>query len=62
MGLRPITEIDADNLYRLDNDPAVTWFLNGGRPTSREAIKTQILPGSRARLPVPDAAWTLGGG
>ncbi|AYG78599.1 hypothetical protein DWB77_00707 [Streptomyces hundungensis] len=42
--LRGFTEADADHLLALDNDPDVMRFINGGRPTSREAIQTQTLP------------------
>jgi RimJ/RimL family protein N-acetyltransferase len=36
--LRPFTPHDADHLLALDNDPDVMRFINGGRPTNREAI------------------------
>jgi RimJ/RimL family protein N-acetyltransferase len=42
--LRPFTDADVDDLFALDNDPDVMRFINGGRPTSREAIRTQTLP------------------
>lgn len=42
--LRAFTAADADHLLALDNDPEVMRFINGGRPTSREAIATQVLP------------------
>ncbi|NEA39124.1 GNAT family N-acetyltransferase [Streptomyces sp. SID11385] len=42
--LRAFTEADTDDLLALDNDPAVTRFINGGRPTSREEIRTGPLP------------------
>ncbi|GLY65337.1 GNAT family N-acetyltransferase [Amycolatopsis taiwanensis] len=42
--LRPFTAADADHLLELDNDPDVMRFINGGRPTSRETIRTQTLP------------------
>lgn len=42
--LRPFTDVDADHLFALDNDPDVMRFINGGQPTSREAISTQTLP------------------
>ncbi|MFJ6752069.1 GNAT family N-acetyltransferase [Streptomyces sp. NPDC091266] len=42
--LRPFTDTDADDLFALDNDPDVMRFINGGRPTSREAIHAQTLP------------------
>ncbi|MES4909116.1 MULTISPECIES: GNAT family N-acetyltransferase [unclassified Streptomyces] len=42
--LRAFTEADVDHLLALDNDPDVMRFINGGRPTSREAIRTRTLP------------------
>ncbi|KUL43836.1 GNAT family acetyltransferase [Streptomyces sp. NRRL F-4489] len=42
--LRAFTVADIDHLHALDSDPEVMRFLNGGRPTSREAIKTRSLP------------------
>lgn len=44
LALRAFTEADEDRLLELDNDPAVMRFINGGRPTSREAIREQTLP------------------
>lgn len=42
--LRRFTEADEDNLYKLNSDPAVMRFLNGGEPISRDAIRSEILP------------------
>lgn len=42
--LRPFTAADADHLFALHNDPRVMRYLNGGRPTSREAVRTRVLP------------------
>ncbi|MEV7886492.1 GNAT family N-acetyltransferase [Streptomyces sp. NPDC002817] len=44
--LRAFTEADADVavLFALDNDPDVMRYLNGGRPTSLDAIRTRSLP------------------
>lgn len=42
--LRRFTEQDADALFDLHNDPEVMHFLNGGRPASREKVRTQTLP------------------
>ncbi|MEU6320549.1 GNAT family N-acetyltransferase [Streptomyces sp. NPDC047009] len=42
--LRPFTDADADHLFALDNDPDVMHFINGGKPASREAIRTRTLP------------------
>ena len=44
LALRSLTEADVDQLLMLDNDSAVMRFINGGRPTSREAILTLTLP------------------
>ncbi|MFF4221605.1 GNAT family N-acetyltransferase [Streptomyces sp. L500] len=44
LALRPFTEADTDHLLALDNDAEVMRFLNGGRPTAREAIRTRTLP------------------
>jgi RimJ/RimL family protein N-acetyltransferase len=43
--LRRFTEADVDHLFALDNDPEVMRYINGGTPTPREVIVTQILPG-----------------
>jgi RimJ/RimL family protein N-acetyltransferase len=43
--LRTLTEADVENLFVLDNDPAVVRFINGGKPTPREVIETDTLPG-----------------
>jgi RimJ/RimL family protein N-acetyltransferase len=42
--LRRFTEADEDNLVELDDDPEVMRFLNGGRPTPREEVRSRILP------------------
>ncbi|MFE9121898.1 GNAT family N-acetyltransferase [Streptomyces sp. NPDC007172] len=42
--LRAFTESDADELFALDNDRDVMRFINGGRPTSREVIRTRTMP------------------
>ncbi len=42
--LRRFTEADVDNLFELNGDPEVMRFLNGGKPTPRDAIQTDILP------------------
>ncbi|ARQ67946.1 GNAT family N-acetyltransferase [Streptomyces marincola] len=44
LSLRPFTEADEDHLVRLDADPRVTRYLNGGRPTPRETVRTRQLP------------------
>ncbi|MFJ9417125.1 GNAT family N-acetyltransferase [Streptomyces sp. NPDC101227] len=42
--LRPFTEGDAHLLFALDNAPGVMRFINGGRPTTHEAIRAETLP------------------
>ncbi|MFJ8162488.1 GNAT family N-acetyltransferase [Streptomyces sp. NPDC096136] len=42
--LRAFEVADADHLCALDSDPEVMRFINGGRPTSPETIRTRILP------------------
>jgi RimJ/RimL family protein N-acetyltransferase len=42
--LRRFTADDVDLLVALDADPAVMRFINGGRPTPRSEIATEILP------------------
>ncbi|AZQ73516.1 N-acetyltransferase [Streptomyces luteoverticillatus] len=44
LALRPFTEADTDHLVALDNDAEVMRFINGGRPTTPEAIRTRTLP------------------
>jgi [ribosomal protein S5]-alanine N-acetyltransferase len=36
--LRNLTQDDVDDLVRLDSDPEVMRFINGGIATTREAI------------------------
>jgi RimJ/RimL family protein N-acetyltransferase len=42
--LRRFTQDDAEHLIDLDGDPEVMRFLNGGQPTPRHIIETEILP------------------
>ena len=42
--LRRFTESDVDNLFKLDGDPEVMRFINGGKPTPREVIRNETLP------------------
>jgi RimJ/RimL family protein N-acetyltransferase len=44
LALRRLTPQDLDDLFDLNNDPAVMRYLNGGRPASREAISQKSLP------------------
>ena len=43
--LRQFTGDDIDNLFELDSDPEVMHFINGGRPTPRDEIENDVLPG-----------------
>ena len=42
--LRNFTLDDVENLTKLDSDPEVMRFINGGIPTSRDAIANKFLP------------------
>ena len=42
--LRRFTKVDVDNLVELDSDPDVMRYINGGKPTSRDEIESDILP------------------
>jgi len=42
--LRRFTEDDVENLVELDSDPDVMHFINGGRPTPRREIASDVLP------------------
>jgi RimJ/RimL family protein N-acetyltransferase len=42
--LRRFSLADADNLVRLDADPDVMRFVNGGVATSRDEIEHEVLP------------------
>ncbi|MEU8567710.1 GNAT family N-acetyltransferase [Streptomyces pathocidini] len=44
MVLRPFATTDIDRLVELDSDPEVMRFINGGRPTPHDEIRTRILP------------------
>ncbi|WP_432068427.1 GNAT family N-acetyltransferase [Streptomyces sp. C10-9-1] len=44
MTLRPFTAGDAGPVLALHDDPSVMRFINGGRPTTREAVETRTLP------------------
>jgi RimJ/RimL family protein N-acetyltransferase len=43
--LRRFTGDDIDHLVELDSDPEVMRFINGGRPTPRDEIENDVLPG-----------------
>jgi RimJ/RimL family protein N-acetyltransferase len=42
--LRELDPGDLDDLVALDSDPAVMHYVTGGRPTSREEMRDDILP------------------
>lgn len=42
--LREFSQADAENLFMLDSDPGVMRFLNGGKPTPRVVVETDVLP------------------
>jgi RimJ/RimL family protein N-acetyltransferase len=42
--LRRFTSADVDNLVTLDADPGVMRYINGGKPTPREEVETDVLP------------------
>jgi len=42
--LRNFTQDDVDDLVRLDSDPEVMRFINGGIATSRQKIANEFLP------------------
>jgi len=41
--LRRFTMADLDSLVELNSDPAVTRYINGGKPISREAVQTDLV-------------------
>jgi RimJ/RimL family protein N-acetyltransferase len=42
--LRGFTAGDVDNLYELNSDRNVMWFLTGGKSTPREEVRDRIIP------------------
>ena len=42
--LRGFTEDDVDNLYELNGDRDVMWYLTGGEPTPRGEVRDRIVP------------------
>src|SRR6202451_3095990 len=42
--LRRFTEADEGNLFSLSSDPEVMRFLTAGKPTSRDDVRTAIIP------------------
>ena len=53
-----ITEKDIDDLYQLDQDPAVMKYLNGGKPTTMEEKHTVFLP-RMAKYANKEKGWGL---
>jgi RimJ/RimL family protein N-acetyltransferase len=49
MVLRELTEADADGLFRMNNDPEVMRYLNGGLPTTFDEVRLKALPMYRER-------------
>ncbi|MGX7671059.1 GNAT family N-acetyltransferase [Plantactinospora sp. DSM 117369] len=43
--LRRLTQDDVDNIVQLNGDPEVMRYLTGGKPTTREVVRDQIIPG-----------------
>ena len=43
--LRRFTGADVENLVSLDGDPEVMRLLTGGRPTPRDVVEHELLPG-----------------
>ena len=44
MILREFTPEDADMLVELDSDPAVTKYINGGKPTPKDYVVKKVMP------------------
>lgn len=42
--LRRFTEADVDLLTELNADPAVMWYLTGGKATPREEVRDRVIP------------------
>lgn len=42
--LHRFTTADVQNIYQLDNDPAVMRYINGGTPTGLSVIQDEIMP------------------
>ena len=45
-----MTADDVDLLWRLDSDPAVMQYVNGGSPTPRDEIADWVVPRSQAQF------------
>lgn len=44
LALREFTEDDVGNLFELNSDAEVMRYLTGGRPTTREVLRDEIIP------------------
>lgn len=55
--LRRFTAADEDALVELNSDPEVMRFLTGGRPGSRQAVRTRTLPQFLAYPPNVLGVW-----
>ncbi|MER6912612.1 GNAT family N-acetyltransferase [Streptomyces sp. NPDC000594] len=44
LSLRALTPADLPQVYALDSDPEVMRHLNGGRPTTPQAVREEVLP------------------
>jgi len=58
LSYRLMTSEDAQELFELDNDPAVMKFLNGGKPHSMEEIVQRWIPRMESYVN-PDKGWGL---
>jgi hypothetical protein len=48
LSMTRLTAAHLEDLVRLDSDPEVMRYINGGIPTPREQVETEILPRIRA--------------
>ena len=58
LSYRLMDENNAEELFQLDQDPAVMKFINGGTPSSREQVKTVLIPRMQAYRDA-DKGWGL---
>lgn len=58
LSYRLMTREDAQELFELDNDPAVMKYLNGGTPNSMEDIVDKWIPRMESYL-TPDKGWGI---
>lgn len=55
-----MTDVHADLLFELDQDPEVMRYINGGKPSSREEIETKYLPRMESYT-TPEKGWGIWG-